>query len=968
MRGKKYIGLATFFIAVTIPLTVLFSLQQQQTEQYAAMTNCNHTGRVKNSDGTYTFAQLHLDQNGLLVDATGCEVYLLGAEGKKAGFTSGQYETDTTDMSYVDAILQKVPINMIRVGFHPDYWTTNPSVPTANMNYQDFVKAYVKALESRGLYVELNKDQMSNRINTNEGTVGAQALQSMASLFANDPAVFFDVRNEGVHAGEPNPQADDMMWLDALQKGNPNVLKVEYPNYPYNPFPFTQTNIIIDRHLYSGQCGEPNATALSELATTKPQEATFLHAHHASMIINEWGGRCDYPAYNTAMTNFVLQSHTAGLSYFEPSNWTGTTNQIGADNEALAKQAYTTIFGSAGTAGTPMPTVSSAPPGTPTPTSSTPSSGTPVPTGSTTLSLTLCPHGLGNCGDSVSANSGGNTNPVHQQRSVIVTLLAAGTSMPVQGTVSYNQSAGNFQGSLSVSNLSSGQYTVTVKMDGFLSKQEPGTIAITSGQTITLPSLSLVNGDIDNDDQLDLLDYNAIVSCYGDLQTTPTCTKPPTAQSPGADINDDGVVDGIDYNLFLREISVQQGNGTVPSITPTPTGNPTPTFFPSPTNTPVAGKIQHIIIMDKENRTFDSMFGTFPGANGTTTYKDANGLSHPLNHQPVALLNDIDHSPNSAHLAYDNGRMDKFSQIRGAMQNGTDEADSQLLQSDISNYWKYAQNFTLDDNFFSTILGPSFANHFFTIAGQDNDVDANPTSAGIWGCDSPANATVEERHANGTIQNVFPCFDNFQTVGDLLNAHSLSWKYYAPDQGTSGYIWSIYDAIKHIRETTQWQQHVVNYSQFAVDASSGNLPAVSWLVEPSNVSDHPPANICTGENWTVQQINAVMSNPALWANTVIILTWDDFGGFYDHVAPPKGSNGQIMYGFRVPAIIISPFAKRGFIDHTMYSFPSAEKLTENIFGLPQLTSLDGQADPFTGSLDMSQQPLSPVTLQARVCP
>ena len=153
MRGKKYIGLATFFIAVTIPLTVLFSLQQQQTEQYAATTNCNHTGRVKNSDGTYAFAQLHLDQNGLLVDATGCEVYLLGAEGKKAGFTSGQYETDTTDMSYVDAILQKVPINMIRVGFHPDYWTTNPQVPTANMNYQDFVKAYVKALESRGLYV-----------------------------------------------------------------------------------------------------------------------------------------------------------------------------------------------------------------------------------------------------------------------------------------------------------------------------------------------------------------------------------------------------------------------------------------------------------------------------------------------------------------------------------------------------------------------------------------------------------------------------------------------------------------------------------------------------------------------------------------------------------------------------------------------------------------------------------------------
>src|SRR5258708_75785 len=291
--------------------------------------------------------------------------------------------------------------------------------------------------------------------------------------------------------------------------------------------------------------------------------------------------------------------------------------------------------------------------------------------------------------------------------------------------------------------------------------------------------------------------------------------------------------------------------------------------------------------MDKENRTFDNYFGTFPGANGTITYKDANGQTHPLNHQPDVLHTDISHAPAAAHLAYDNGKMDMFSQISGAIQNGVDMADSQYLESDIPNYWQYAKHFTLTDNFFSTILGPSFANHFFSIAAEDNDVDANPAgSNGTWGCDSPLTARVEERHADGTIQNVFPCFDNFQTLGDVLNTHNLSWKYYAPDPGTSGYIWSQFNAIKHIRQTSQWQQHVVNYNNFITDATSGNLPTVSWLVEPGNVSDHPPASTCASENWTVQQINAIMNNPTLWAHTAIILTWDDFGGFYNHVAPP----------------------------------------------------------------------------------
>ncbi len=364
------------------------------------------------------------------------------------------------------------------------------------------------------------------------------------------------------------------------------------------------------------------------------------------------------------------------------------------------------------------------------------------------------------------------------------------------------------------------------------------------------------------------------------------------------------------------------------------------------------------------------MFGTFPAANGATTYTDPSGQVHPLNHQPDRLSHDIGHSPFSAHLAYDNGKMDGFPRLFGANQNGLDVADSQFYQTDIPNYWAYARTFTLADAFFSTIAGPSFPNHLFSIAGEDDDVDSNPPTTSLatsWGCDSPRGTKVERRTADGKVSSVFPCFD-FMTLGDLLSPRGISWKYYAPGQGQSGYIWSSFDAIHHVRFAPAWSQHVVDYAQFEGDARSGNLPTVSWLVEPSAVSDHPPASICAGENWTVQQINALMSNSTEWAHTVVILTWDDFGGFYDHIPPPPGPNPQIGYGFRVPAIIISPYARAGIVDHTMYSFPSLLKFVEATLGLPSLTNLDWQANNLSNALDFTQRPMPPLTLQPRTCP
>jgi len=179
----------------------------------------------------------------------------------------------------------------------------------------------------------------------------------------------------------------------------------------------------------------------------------------------------------------------------------------------------------------------------------------------------------------------------------------------------------------------------------------------------------------------------------------------------------------------------------------------------------------------------------------------------------------------------------------------------------------------------------------------------------------------------------------------------------------------IYDAINHIRNTNQWKLHVVDYTKFASDAASGNLPAVSWITEPKMYADKPPKSVCGGENWTVSQINTIMNNPSLWNNTAIIISWDDWGGFYDHVVPPAGpTNANLQYGLRIPVLVISPYAKGGTVDHRLYSFPSVLKYIEDNFSLPPLNTVDGQANSLMNAFNFSQQPLPPLVLQPRTCP
>ncbi|HZU14276.1 MAG TPA: alkaline phosphatase family protein [Chloroflexota bacterium] len=395
---------------------------------------------------------------------------------------------------------------------------------------------------------------------------------------------------------------------------------------------------------------------------------------------------------------------------------------------------------------------------------------------------------------------------------------------------------------------------------------------------------------------------------------------------------------------------------------------------------PVCGQIRHIVFIIKEDRTFDSMFGTFPGANGATTYRTPDGAVHPLNHQPDRFLQSLTKDYASSLVAFDDGKMDGFSQIRGVWQTNAatgqwmDMSDSQLHAADIPQYWAYAKHFTLADNFFSSVVSNSFPNHLYLVAAQAANTDNIPTvlfssrtHADRWGCDAPRTALVEQRLPSGRFQYTYPCF-NFATLSDTLDKHHISWAYYAPPLDHAGYKWSALDAIRHIRYGPDWSRNVIDDAQFVGDAETGRLPTVSWLVPTDTTSEHPDlGSMCVGENWTVRQINAIMGNREEWAHTVIVLTWDDWGGFYDHVRPPRGPNPYTMYGLRVPAIVISPFARRGFIDHRFSSFPSLLRLAETILHLPPLNALDRTSGNLMNALNLHQTARPPLILPQTPC-
>jgi phospholipase C len=313
--------------------------------------------------------------------------------------------------------------------------------------------------------------------------------------------------------------------------------------------------------------------------------------------------------------------------------------------------------------------------------------------------------------------------------------------------------------------------------------------------------------------------------------------------------------------------------------------------------------------------------------------------------------------------------MDRFDRINLApdpRQPGKFLPYTQYSEEQIPNYWAYAKAFTLGDRMFTSNAGASFPNHLFKIAATANGAYENPSGPDQlrWGCDSRPRQHVPSLTPRGKLFNQEPCF-NIVTIVDRLEEAGISWAYYAPAPGKPGYKWNSLSAIRTVRNNAaRWKAHVRLDTKFAADAKAGRLPAVSYLVSNVLDSEHPPQSVCRGENWTVRQLNALMQGPD-WKSSVVFLSYDDFGGFYDHVAPPRSD----VFGFgpRVPLLVISPFAKPGFVDHTTYEFSSFLRFIEERYGFEPLSERDAAADNMANAFDFSQRPLPPLILQPRDC-
>jgi phospholipase C len=290
----------------------------------------------------------------------------------------------------------------------------------------------------------------------------------------------------------------------------------------------------------------------------------------------------------------------------------------------------------------------------------------------------------------------------------------------------------------------------------------------------------------------------------------------------------------------------------------------------------------------------------------------------------------------------------------------------------------------LADHFFTSMYGPTFPEHLYTVAAQANGVVDNKTNDDTPGnyCDDPFEYTqkfpddlsadqisrimkLEERPTEDWPDQIKKierywertrtCF-NIEVLPDQLEKANVSWKYYANrDQWMNGL-----QAIRHVRYGPMWKK-VVRPETFVRDAERNDLPEVSWLIPPEGLNEHPGlgASVCDGENWTVQQVNALMQSEA-WKTTALVIIWDDFGGFYDHVPPPHLDTMGL--GPRTPGLIISPYTVRGenreggSIDSTTYEFSSVLRFIELLHGLKPMTQRDKRADPLTGAFDFTRKP------------
>ncbi len=374
---------------------------------------------------------------------------------------------------------------------------------------------------------------------------------------------------------------------------------------------------------------------------------------------------------------------------------------------------------------------------------------------------------------------------------------------------------------------------------------------------------------------------------------------------------------------------------------------------------PGINKIDHVIWIMQENRTFDNYFGTYPKADGLppgiclAAMPGSATCVHPF-HMPAGQpILDMPHTWEAAHAAEDSGKMDAFVYVEGATY-----TLGYYDQRDIPNYWEYARHYTLQDHFFSSFNGPSSNNHLYSVSAQDGGI-LN------FSC-TVKNAEQELDDTDGF---------NFLSVVDLLEKQHVSWKYYvettpmpAGAKNPCNFYypnpkkyspWSPLPGFASVRDNPERMSRIVALQEYFQDLKKGTLPAVSYIVPDFQDSEHPPASPERGMWYVTRLINALMNSP-YWKNTAIFLTWDDYGGFYDHVPPPQVD--AFGFGPRVPALVISPYAKPNYVSHYTYEFSSILKFIEERWSLGHMTIRDHRADDMRDCFNFNQTPNAPLVI------
>ncbi|HVN70275.1 MAG TPA: alkaline phosphatase family protein [Candidatus Binatia bacterium] len=384
-----------------------------------------------------------------------------------------------------------------------------------------------------------------------------------------------------------------------------------------------------------------------------------------------------------------------------------------------------------------------------------------------------------------------------------------------------------------------------------------------------------------------------------------------------------------------------------------------------------AGKIKHVVYVVQENRSFDDLFQGYPGADTVSSGKDSKGgkivlrsvslaTKYELDHSAHAMFEDCHGTTPGRHCAMDGfDKEEVFDGPRGVKY----PMYVYVPHSETKPYFDMAHEWVLSDRTFASQLDESFVAHQYIIAAQaDSSVNV---PLGQWGCGGNSYDLVATITQARKVQspNQPPCFD-YQTLGDELDAAGLDWRFYTSRYGdpSSGALWSGYQAVEHIYDGPDWAKVVTPQQRFLTDVGKGKLAAFTWITPICMNSDHPDCGGGDGPSWVTSIVNAV-GKSKFWNDTAIFVQWDDWGGLYDHVPPPYKNYDSL--GFRVPLLVISPYAKAGYVSHVQYETASVLRFAEDLFGLAQLSAADRRAtSPAGDCFDFTQRPRTFVPIKA----